>query len=94
MPTTQVKSREYWDCHKHRKDLRVSDACTVYHPDKGQLSYWEVHYDCTLYYPIQFIDKAAAHKWIENGTIAEIQEGMSCLRVGFTCKAFGWRGDK
>lgn len=26
-----------WNCHEHRNELRVSDASTVYHPERGQL---------------------------------------------------------
>lgn len=77
-----------FDCQEHRDELRVSDAATVYHSEWGQLCYWEVHWDCILYYPIRFKDKAAAQRWIESGTIAEIQESMSCLHVGFSKVCF------
>lgn len=80
-----------WDCHQHRNELSVSDAHTVYHPEHGQLSHYEIHWDCILYYPIKFKDCAQAHKWIESGCIAEIQESMSKLEVGFSTKSFEWR---
>jgi len=88
--TTQVEKR--WDCHEHRHELQISDHCSVYHPDHGQLCYSEKHYDCVLYFPVLFKDKAAAAKWIEKGCIAEIQEGLMNLGVGFvnlSCKPLG-----
>jgi hypothetical protein len=79
---------ERWDCHAHRDKLRVSDNATVYHREHGQLCFWESHYDCIIYYPIRFNDKAAAQRWVEKGCIAEIQEGMGILHVGFTVECF------
>lgn len=87
---TQVEKR--WDCHEHRHELQISDHCSVYHPDHGQLCYSEKHYDCVLYFPVLFKDKAAAAKWIEKGCVAEIQEGLMNLGVGFvnlSCKPLG-----
>lgn len=83
---TTATHRSRWDCHAHRDELRVSDEATVYHPEQGQLCYGERHYDGTLFYPLRFKDKAAAYRWIERGTIAEVQESLSVLAVGFvTC---------
>jgi hypothetical protein len=84
----RVKVRRHWDCHKHRKELRVSDASTVYHPVKGQLCYWETHHDCNLYYPIKFKDRESAQRWIDEGTIAQIQESAGLLLIGFSTKCF------
>lgn len=72
-----------WDCHQHRDELRVSDSNTVYHDERGQLCYGYRHLNTFLFFPIQFKDKAAAYKWIESGCIAQLQEGLGCLAVGF-----------
>ena len=72
-----------WDCHKHKDELKVSDHSTVYHPYRGQLCYAERQYDAFLFHPVVFTDKQAAWKWIESGTIADIQESLGCLGVGF-----------
>jgi len=79
---------ERWNCHDHRDELHVSDNCSVYHPEHGQLCSWEIHYDCVLYFPILFKTKALAYKWIKDGTIAEIQESWSYLQIGFATKGF------
>ena len=68
--------------------MLVSDAATVYHPERGQLCYFDRRWDCVLSYPIQFKNKAAAMNWIKSGTIAEIQEGLSMLAVGFSMDCF------
>ena len=49
--------------------------------------YWK-HYDCYLYYPIKFKKRETAKKWIEEGTITELQESMSILGIGFYTKNF------
>lgn len=77
-----------WDVHQHKDELCVSDAATIYHPEHGQLCYCERHWDCLLYHPIQWKDRAAAYKWINEGCIAEIQEGLNCLAVGFSLVSF------
>lgn len=80
---------ERWDCHQHRDEMFTSDARTVCHPEKGQLCYWldQYHGDhvCRTYHPIEFKTEAFAEKWIDSGFIAELQEGMSILAVGFSC---------
>jgi hypothetical protein len=75
---------KHWNCHEHRDELKVSEFCSVYHPEHGQLCVFEKHWDVVLSYPIQFKDKAAAHKWVREGYIAELQEGLGTLMVGFT----------
>lgn len=77
-------SASRWDCHNHREELKVSQHATVYHPDHGQLSVLEKHWDVNLWHPIMFKDKAAAWKWIQEGYIAELQEGLGNLGVSFT----------
>ncbi len=84
---------ELWDCHEHKDELLVSDAATVYHPKRGQLCYMEQHWDCFLWHPIKFSDRSKAYRWIRQGSIAEIQEGIMCLAVGFSTKAFEARQD-
>jgi len=81
---TNLLKEKYWNVHDHKDELCVSSYYTVYHPEKGQLCTWERETYAIVYLPIQFKTKALAYKWIENGTIAEIQERMNCLRVGFT----------
>ena len=75
-----------WDCHEHRDELHVSFNATVYHTEQGQLCYGERHWDVWLWFPIQFKDRSAAAKWINHGNIAEIQESLSILQVGFRCE--------
>lgn len=82
-----------WDCHKHRDELRVSDEKTIYHLGQGQLCYYELHYDVILYYPIVFKSKESAYKWIERGTIAELQEGLGDLHVKFSTVLIEERDD-
>lgn len=81
---SKVAKAEQWNVHEHREELLSSDAATVYHLDHGQLCWWEVHWECILYHPIRFIDRHAAQKWIEGGCIAEIQESLSILQIGFS----------
>ena len=82
--TEAAEIDSYWNCHTHREELRTSLGATVYHLEYGQLCWWEVHWDCILYHPIRFNDRHAAQKWIEIGCIAEIQESLSILQVGFS----------
>ena len=56
--------------------------------EHGQLCYIEKHYDCFLYHPIVFKDNAAAQRWIEDGCIADLQEQLSNLGVGFHLGCF------
>jgi hypothetical protein len=84
-------ARQRWNVHDHRDELRVSDHGTIYHYEKGQLCYWELHYDCVLYFPIHFKTREAAWKWIREGCIADLQEGLSTLHVGFSKTAFELR---
>ena len=79
---------ERWDCHLHKDELRVGCENTIYHPEKGQLCYGVREAYGWLFYPIRFKDKAAAYKWIKEGCIAEIQEGLTCLQVGFRTECF------
>ena len=72
-----------WDCHEHRDELKISDACTIYHPERGQLCYGERHWDCVLFFPLVFKSKQQANEWIEKGYIAQLQESLGILNVGF-----------
>jgi hypothetical protein len=74
---------EYWDCHKHRTELRISDFNTVYHETRGQLCQCINNHNVTLFFPIQFKDKTAAYHWVKKGSIAELQEGHGNLKIGF-----------
>jgi len=76
-----------WNCHNDRKNLQISAMHTVYHPQHGQLCVGEKHYDCLLWHPITFTSAYHANKWIESGTIAELQEQLMNLYVDFvkTC---------
>ena len=77
-----MKSKR-WDCHEHKKEMNVSVAGTVYHPEYGQLCYMERHHDCILSHPIVFPSLADAQKWINEGTIADLQLAFRCLEIGF-----------
>lgn len=85
------KPDQVWDCHEHRDELLSSVAATVYHLEKGQLCWWEIHWSCIIYHPIRFKNRRAAQKWIENGCIAEIQESLSMLQVGFSTHSLSKR---
>jgi hypothetical protein len=78
-----MPSKNHWDCHAHRNELQVSNVATVYHHEYGQLCYAERHWDVVLWHPIRFRDRAAAQEWIEKGFIADLQESLCCLAVGF-----------
>lgn len=78
----------YWNCHDHRDELKISDACTIYHPEQGQLCYGERHWDCILFFPITFKDKQKAQEWIDDGCIAQIQESFGNLNIAFTKNCF------
>lgn len=84
----KAKPKDRWDCHQHRDELHVSDAATVYHHERGQLCYYELHWDCIAWHPIRFKDRRAAYEWIESGCIADIQEGLGTLHVCFSLKTF------
>jgi len=88
-----MNPRDDWNCHEHRTELCVSNANTVYHPEHGQLCWWEVHHDCRIYHPIRFKGPAEAHRWITSGCIAEIQESLSLLQVGFSLVTFELRNE-
>ena len=77
-----------WDVHQHRDELGVTDQASVFHPEKGQLCWWEYRGLWRFYFPIRFKDVAAAWKWVQFGTIAELQEGMNILQVGFSKVCF------
>jgi len=85
-----------WDVHRHKDELYVSNGNTVYHREHGQLCITDrVAYamgeNMYLSFPITFKDKAAAYRWIQSGTIADLQEASRCLRIGFTKSCFEWR---
>lgn len=67
-----------------RDNLRVSIFDTVYHPTDGVLCQGNREYGCVVYQPIMFRSRAAAQRWIENGTIAELQESLSNLCIVFS----------
>lgn len=75
---------DYWNCHEHRGELRVSKNATVFHMDHGQLCYGESHWDHVLWFPVRFKDRAAAAQWIREGCVAELQESFGNLCIGFT----------
>lgn len=39
----------------------------------------------TLAMPVEWVDGPTAEKWVKEGCIAEIQESLHCLNIGF-CK--------
>jgi hypothetical protein len=73
-----------FDYAAHRGEMRVSNHLTVYHPEAGQLCWYETDYDVIVYHPIQFREKYLAQQWIDNGHIGDIQEGLSILQVCFS----------
>lgn len=82
---TDAEPEVQWDCHEHRDEFKVSNwGSYVYHPEKGVLSQTMRHYDAYINVPIAFKDNAAAYKWIKEGTIAEVQENLTDLQVGFS----------
>ena len=74
-----------------RDQLRISAYATVFHDVLGQLCEGENHYCGTLYHPIRFKSREAAGKWINNGCIAELQESLTNLNVGFRTISFAPR---
>lgn len=73
-----------WNCHQHKDELKISDGCTIYHPEQGVLCCAENHWDVVIFHPVVFKDKMAAQTWIESGCIADIQESLHSLKVGFS----------
>ena len=77
-----------WDCHDHRDELFVGDCHTVCHATQGQLCTWSRAYPASgrvrVFTPIRFKTAADAANWIARGYIAEVQEGLSRLEVGFS----------
>lgn len=73
-----------WNVHEHKDELFISSQYTVVHPVHGQLGFWERHLDCAVFTPIRFGSTANAEKWIASGTLAELQESLSILAVGFS----------
>lgn len=87
--TTSTTSRDArWDCHKHKSEMFVSGEHTVCHPEQGVLCYWFAVYGSgrrlLTFFPIRFNSNALAQKWIDSGCIADIQESLSILEVGFS----------
>lgn len=79
-----MKRNNQWDVHKHREELMVSDMATIYHHDKGVLCQLEKHIYVLIYHPIQFKSRDEAFKWIKDGCIADLQESLCNLSVGFS----------
>lgn len=85
---SEASEKKRWDCHECRNELCISYFNTIYHPEHGQLCQAEKHWDGILFHPFHFGSKQAAQKWIETGFIAELQEDLSNLGVGFTTVCF------
>ena len=77
-----------WNVHDHRDELEVSDGATIYHREQGVLCWRERQWDCFLWHPISFKTHTEAYRWIREGYIAELQEGLSILQVEFSLKLF------
>lgn len=77
-----------WDPHAHRDELRVSVFYTVYHPEQGQLCQGHRELYGTVFVPIQFASREQARKWIQEGCIADLQESLTNLQVGFVLSCF------
>ncbi len=79
-----------WDCHEHRDEMFVIGS-VVYHPEHGSLcSFIDDWHDGTkfrVWQGIQFKNPAAAQKWINEGFIADLQEGFGTLQVQFSNRA-------
>lgn len=69
--------------NKFREECEITIFDTVVHPEYGQLCQWNSKWNYIAFLPIQFKDKQAAYKWISEGTIAQLQEGLNNLCVGF-----------
>lgn len=67
-----------------QNELQVSIFNTVYHPELGQLCQGHRQYGCYVSVPIRFNSREDAWKWIREGTIGRLQEGLNNLHVGFT----------
>lgn len=83
-----LQNVEEFDCHRHKDELFITIFNTICHPIHGQLCQGFRTYEGTTFHPIVFKDKISANKWIEKGCIAELQEGLSNLKVGFTTNSF------
>jgi hypothetical protein len=66
-----------------KEELRVSGKI-VYHPEHGVLSQGIMDFRTMVFHPVVFRDGVAAQKWIDDGCIAEVQENLGNLAVGFT----------
>lgn len=66
-----------------REECEITIFDTIVHPEHGQLCQWDSGWNYIVFLPIQFKDKPAAYKWINEGTIAQLQEGLHSLCVGF-----------
>jgi len=86
-----MSTLKHWDVHQHRSELRVSDRSTVYHYEQGVLCQAEKHWDCVINHPIEFGNKEEAYKWIKEGYIADLQESLCNLAVGFSKELFKLR---
>ncbi len=79
---------ERWNVHHHKDELQVSDFATVWHREHGQLCQAEHRWDGILFHPIRWESRDKAWNWVRKGTIAEIQESLSNLNVGFSLTCF------
>lgn len=77
-----------WNVHLFKNELKISSYGTIYHHEHGQLCQAEHFHDCKLYYPVRFISKKEAQAWIDKGTIANLQEDLNNLDVGFQTLCF------
>lgn len=67
-----------------KDELRVGIGSIVYHREYGVLCQGIKESGGMAFHAIQFKDNAAAWRWIEDGCIAEVQEGTSNLAVSFS----------
>lgn len=81
-------SKENWDVHDHKDELSVSDFLTIFHPERGVLCQYVIHWNHIIYQPIKWESREKAYNWIREGTIAEIQESLSNLHICFSFKCF------
>jgi hypothetical protein len=72
-----------WDYTNHREELHVSNSGFVFHHKHGILCEGAIKGDYFVANPVRFKTRADAWAWIREGTIAEVQENLANLRVGF-----------
>lgn len=71
-----------------RKELALTENAVVFHPEHGALCVGIPIANGLLWHPIWFVTRDIALAWMREGSIEQLQRGLSSAAVGFTRDMF------